>query len=280
MSEGKPAFVLVHGYWHNSGCWSEVVPRLQARGFEVATLDLPGAGVNAKLPASFLKRPLDPAAFAVEPSPNAAVTQEQRTQAVIDLIRSLGRPVVLVGHSMGGATISDVVEAAPESIAAVVYLTAFLLAPGAPPISVITHETMAAAIVPSLFAADPAVVGALRIDPRSADPDYRARLKDCFYGDVSDEVVAEIAPTLHCDEPMSTALRPSAVTAARFGTVPRHYIRCAEDHAITLAGQNHMLALADSALGGETIVHTLQASHSPFLSQPDELTDLLASVAG
>ncbi len=279
MSSGKPAFVLVHGYWHNSACWREVVPRLEARGFEVVAPDLPGAGVHAKVPASFLQRPLDPAAFAAESSPNAAVTQEERTQAVLAAIKSIGRPVILVGHSMGGATISDVVEASPRDVAAVVYLTAFLLAPGVPPIAVITHQTMAAAVVPSLFCADPAVVGALRIDPRSADPAYRARLKDAFYGDVSDAEVAKTAATLHPDEPASTAMRPSAVTAQRFGAVARHYIRCTEDHAITLAGQDYMIGAADAALGSATTVHTLAASHSPFLSQPEAVTAILAGIA-
>lgn len=278
MSAGKPAFVLVHGYWHNSGCWREVVSRLEAQGHEVLTLDLPGAGVHAKLPASFLERPLDAAAFATEPSPNAAVTQEERTKAVIAAVRSIGRPVILVGHSMGGATVSDVVEATPDDIAAVVYLTAFLLAPGTPPIAMITHELMAAAVVPSLFCADPAVIGALRLDPRSIDPAYCARLKDAFYGDVSDTEIAEVAQALHPDEPASTAMRPSAVTPERFGKVARHYIRCTEDHAITLAGQDHMIATADAALGGATAVYTLQASHSPFFSQPEALAAVLASI--
>ena len=207
------------------------------------------------------------------------MTQEERTQAVITAIKSIGGPVVLVGHSMGGATISDISEAAPTDIAAVVYLTAFLLAPGVPPFAIMTHETMAAAVVPSLFCADPEVVGALRLNPRSDDPAYRARLKDAFYGDVSDNEFAAIATTLHPDEPASTAMRRSAVTTSRFGAIPRHYIRCTEDHAITIAGQDYMIAAADAALGGATTVHTLEASHSPFLSQPDALTALLEKIA-
>jgi len=54
MSVDKPAFVLVHGYWHNSGCWRDVSARLEAGGYEVVTPDLPGAGVHARVPVSFL----------------------------------------------------------------------------------------------------------------------------------------------------------------------------------------------------------------------------------
>jgi len=274
----RPAFVFVHGYWHNSGTWAQVIPALKARGYAAHALDLPGAGANAKLPGSFLAR--DAAAFATEPSPNAAVTQEERTRAVIDVVKAAGAPVVLVGHSMGGATISDVAENVPESVATLVYLTAFLLAPGVPPIRVIQHETMKAALVPSLFRADPTAVGALRLDPRSEDANYRAKFKAAFYGDVGDAELNAFLPSLHCDEPLSTAVRPSAVTAGRMGSIPRHYIRCTADRAITIEGQDYMLSSMDAAFGATTVRHTLAASHSPFLSQPAALVEILAGVAG
>jgi pimeloyl-ACP methyl ester carboxylesterase len=280
MSASKPTFVFVHGFWHDQRSWARVAPALEALGYQTRILDLPGAGARAKMPNSFYSRPLDAAAFATEPSPNAGVTQEERTRAVVDVVKNAGGPVVLVGHSMGGATISDVAEAAPERLAAVVYVTAFLLTPGTPSIAVIQHATMASALVPSLFRADPAVVGALRIDTASDDAAYRATLKSAFFGDVSDADFANFAPTLHCDEPLSAVLRPSAVTAARFGAIPRHYIRCTEDQAITLEGQDFMIGAMDQAIGNKTIQHTLQSSHSPFLSRAAELTTSLATIAG
>ena len=278
MSVSKPAFVFVHGYWHSSGTWDRLVPALKAKGYTTCTPDLPGAGRNAKLPSSFLTR--DTAAFATEPSPNAAVTQEERTRAVVDVVKAAGKPVVLVGHSMGGATVSDVAEIIPGSVVALVYLTAMLLPPGVPPVHVAQHETMAAALVPSLLRAEPEVVGALRLDPRSEDADYRANFKATFYGDVDDAELTDFLLALHCDEPLSTFVRPSAVTAERFGAIPRHYIRCTGDRAITIEGQDYMIASMDAALGTTTIQHTMAASHSPFLSQSAALANLLADIAG
>jgi pimeloyl-ACP methyl ester carboxylesterase len=60
------------------------------------------------------------------------VSQGDRTRAVVALIEKVARedddrPVVLVGHSLGGLTVSAVVEAIPERVCAVVYLAAFLL---------------------------------------------------------------------------------------------------------------------------------------------------------
>jgi pimeloyl-ACP methyl ester carboxylesterase len=279
MSDSKPGFVFVHGAWHNAGTWKHVVPRLEAAGFSTRAFDLPGAGANAASPKSYWKRPLDSAAFASEPSPNAGVTQEQRTQVVIGVIESLNRPAVLVGHSLGGLTISAVAEAVPERLAAVVYLTAFLLPPGMPGIAMIQHPMMSGALVPSLFLADPAQVGALRLDPLSEDKAYCANLKAAFYGDVSDVELVAAVPTLHCDEPAGVAMLASPITADRFGRVPRYYVRCVDDRAIPLAGQDFMIAAVDAAIGGKTKIRTLTASHSPFYSQPAKLAETFTEIA-
>lgn len=107
-----PSFVFVHGAWHNHNTWDRVVARLQPLGHACTALDLAGAGVHAQRPRSNFQRPLDARAFAAEPSPNAGVTQAQRNEAVIAAVRELGdrtgQPVVLAGHSLGGATVSHV----------------------------------------------------------------------------------------------------------------------------------------------------------------------------
>ena len=277
----KPGFVFVHGAWHNGACWDKVIGLLEADGFPCAAIDLPGAGANAAVPAALQAR--DMAALATEPSPNAGVGQEERTSAVIDCVeevaeRSNGK-VVLVGHSMGGVTISPVAEAIPDKLEAVVFLTAFMLPPGMPAIAMIQDPAMADAVVPSLFVADPQVVGALRIDTLSEDPDYRARLREAFYADLDEETFLKAVAQLHSDEPAQVAVNPSTVTPQRFGSVARHYVRCDQDRAITPAGQEKMIGLTDAALGDETSVHALQASHSPFYSQPEELAAILQKIA-
>jgi pimeloyl-ACP methyl ester carboxylesterase len=283
MSISKAAFVLVHGGWHNHSTWDKVVPILEAQGFAALTLDLPGAGVNAIAPRSLSLRPFDPAAFAVERSPVAGVTQEERTQAVVALVReaaSLGDgKVILVGHLAGGLTISAVAEQVPELLFAVVYLSGFMLPNGMQVFEMLQHETMSSSLGPGLFVGNPAATGATRINAGSADDAYRSRLKATFYGDVSESEFALAASQLHCDEPVG-AVTPSAITPGRFGAVPRHYIRCTQDRAIPSAGQDHMIATVDRAIGGKTTVHTLESSHSPFLSQPATLSKILIGICG
>jgi len=283
MSATKAVFVLVHGGWHNHSAWDKVTPILEANGFAALTLDLPGAGVNAIAPTSLGRRPFDPAAFAAERSPIAGLTQEERTQAVVALVRdtaSLGAgKVILVGHSAGGMTISAVAEQVPDLLLAVVYLAGFMAPNGMPLLTMLQHQTFSSALAPGLFVGDAAAVGATRIHAGSTDEAYRSLLKAAFYGDLSEVEFAHAASHLHCDESNAGALTPSAITPGRFGVVARHYIRCTQDRAVPLTGQDHMIAMVDGSIGGKTTTHTLESSHSPFLSQPAALSKVLIDIS-
>jgi pimeloyl-ACP methyl ester carboxylesterase len=282
MSAPKAVFVLIHGGWHSHSAWDKVTPILEANGFAALTLDLPGAGANTIAPTSLGVRPFDPAAFAAEPSPIAGVTQEARTQAVAALVKeaaALGDgKVILVGHSAGGMTISAVAEQVPNLLHAVVYLAGFMVPNGMPLLAMLQHESLSSALSPGLFVGDPGAIGATRIHAGSTDDAYRSLLKASFYADVSDADFAQAASQLHCDEPNAGALAPSEITPGRFGAVPRHYIRCTQDRAIPLAGQDHMIATVDGAIGGKTMTHSLESSHSPFLSQPATLSEILIDI--
>ena len=283
MSVPKAVFVLVHGGWHNRTAWDKVIPILQANGFAVLALDLPGAGVNSRAPESLGRRPFDAAAFATERSPVADVTQEQRTHAVVALVKEAaslsGGKVILVGHSAGGMTISAVAEQVPHLLLAVVYLAGFMVPNGTPLLAMLQHETLSSALAPGLFVGDPAAIGVTRIHAGSTDEAYRSLLKAAFYGDVSESEFAHAASQLHCDESNAGAITPSETTPGRFGSVPRHYIRCTQDRAIPLTGQDHMIAAVDNSIGGKTTPHTLESSHSPFLSQPGALSKILMELA-
>jgi len=282
MSEYKAAFVLVHGGWHNHSAWHKVMPILQANGFAALALDLPGAGVNAVAPASLGRRPFDHAAFAAEPSPVAGVTQDARTQATVAKIREAAAlsdgKVILVGHSAGGMIVSAVAEQVPDKLLAVVYLSGFMVPTGLSLLAMLMHETMSSALAPRLFIGDPVAIGATRIHAGSTDETYRSLLKAAFYADVPVPDFEQAASQLHCDEPNGGALAPSDITPHRYGTVPRHYIRCTQDRAVPLTGQDHMIASVDAAIGGRTQTHTLDSSHSPFLSQPDALSRILIDI--
>jgi pimeloyl-ACP methyl ester carboxylesterase len=282
MSATQAVFVLIHGGWHNHSAWDKVTPILKANGFAALTLDLPGAGVNAIAPTSLGLRPFDAAAFAAERSPMAEVTQKERTRAVVALVKEAASlsdgKVILVGHSAGGMTISAVAEQVPNLLLAVVYLAGFMVPNGMSLLAMLQHETLSSALAPGLFVGKSAAIGATRIHVGSTDAAYRSLLRAAFYGDVSESEFAQAASQLHCDESNAGAVAPSDITPGRFGTVPRHYIRCIHDRAVPLTGQDHMIATVDGAIGGKTTTHTLESSHSPFLSQPATLAKILIDI--
>ena len=274
----RPAFVFVHGAWHNGATWSEVTEELSRKGYASIANDLPGAGSNASNPTSFLTRPLDPEAFATEVSPNRA-TQDDRNQAVIADVRQAatmgnGR-VVLVGHSLGGRTISPVTEAIPDDVGAVVYLTAQLEPGDRPPPSTTPNRAMQ-----SLFAGNFRQTNAFRMDVNTEDPEALATVREVFYNDLDDQQVATAIERLtHCDEPLGIFTVRSNITPERFGTVERHYIRCLDDRALIPADQDAMIAAVDESLGTATTVHDMNDGHSPFYSSPGALADLLIDIA-
>lgn len=104
-------YILVHGAWYGGWCWYKVAPLLEAKGYQVMAIDLPGYGNDS--------------------TPAAIVTLDDYVSKVAETAHSVKGKVVLVGHSMGGAVISQASELlGPEKVEKLVYLDAFLLKDG------------------------------------------------------------------------------------------------------------------------------------------------------
>ncbi|RKH40596.1 alpha/beta fold hydrolase [Corallococcus sp. AB050B] len=268
-------FLLVHGAWHNALHWSRVAEALCALGHQVVAIDLPGHGLNARFPASYLTG--DAARFAVERSPLADVTLDDCADAVVTALEKLqaGSKPVLVGHSAGGTVITRAAEKAPHLIGRLVYLSAFVplrlqsaSAYGALPEG---HTPYSEA----LFIGDAAKLGAVRINPRG-DAAYREALRAGFYHDVDAATFLPFALTLTPDIPLSLWTGKVGATKERWGRIPRSYLRCAQDRALAPALQDLMIREADAFTPGNAFtVDTLDTSHSPFASQPQKLAALL-----
>jgi pimeloyl-ACP methyl ester carboxylesterase len=279
--EHKPTFVFIHGAWHGGWCWSLVVEALGARGYPAIALDLPGHGMEARVPASYKTQDL--AALAIEASPLASLglaDYRDRVVAVVQGLKAAGAgPLVLVGHSLGGATLSMVGEAVPDLVHRLVYLTAFCPVKLDSVLAYLEAPSFSTSEVPALFAADPAAAGCLRINHNATDAAYRASCRSAFYADVDDDAFDAVGNLLTPDEPMHAFTDTVVPTAARWGRVPRAYIRCSQDRAFPLAAQDQMIAEADAFTPQNKFVQkTLATSHSPFLSNPAALVDTLVSL--
>src|SRR5258708_39445195 len=187
-----------------------------------------------------------------------AVEQRERGDGGAVIVAVLDRPSVLVGHSLGGMAISAAAELAPDRIVRLAYLSALLPIDG---------ESAASMALPPLDAEAATVIEGewCRLDPVLATP---ILYQDCEPGERA-FALDRIGPT-H----LSRITASAALSADRFGAVPKTYIHCLADRAIQLDAQRAMTRRYD---GIDTL--SLPTGHSPFLSQPQLLARTLAALA-
>jgi pimeloyl-ACP methyl ester carboxylesterase len=268
--------VLVHGAWHGSWAWSLVTPLLAAAGRRSIAVDIEAHGLAAKLPASALTRPFDPGAYATEPSPLADVTLASAAEGLVRQLEAIGEPVVLVGHSLLGHVVGAAAERAPALVERLVYVCAVMAGSGADAGGYAQSPENEGEQVGALVVADPGVVGAVRLDVRSADEGYRAALREALYGDVPRDIADGAIRLLSSDLPLGIPGGAIELTAAGWGSIPRSYIRCSADLAVRPALQTRFIAEADAAFAATaTRVVDLDSSHSPFLSMPDRVASAI-----
>jgi pimeloyl-ACP methyl ester carboxylesterase len=102
--------ILVPGFWLDASSWKDVTPPLVAAGHQVHPLTLPG---------------LESA-----DAPRAGIGLRTHIEAVVAKIDALDAPVVLVGHSGGGAIIHGAVDARPGQVVRAIYVDSGPLADG------------------------------------------------------------------------------------------------------------------------------------------------------
>jgi len=137
------------------------------------------------------------------------LTLDDYRNRVIDVLRGLHAsgigPVVLVGHSLGGLALSAVGEAVPELVRRLVYVTAMVVAIRANLSAYLALPSFSTAKTLGLLVADPASVGAFRINFASTDVAYQAGVKDAFCADVDAATFVAMSRMLAPDEPAGGA---------------------------------------------------------------------------
>lgn len=227
--------VLVHGAGHGGWCWAHLIPLLTERGYRVAAPDLPGLGDD--------------------PTPPAEVTFAACVERVVEAISEGDDPVLLVGHSLGGAAVTQAAEDRPDLVAKLVYLTAFLPKDGESPLDLAAKSPSAQGL------RDSAVEGAHEFNPDLA-PDFLYNRCD---PSLAGWAVERLRP-----QARAPVAAPVHLSDERWGSIPKVYVVCTDDHAIPPDVQELMCDRA-----ADVRKRYLDSDHSPFLSQPPALASLL-----
>jgi pimeloyl-ACP methyl ester carboxylesterase len=235
-------FILIHGSWHSAWNWHKVVPILEKQGHKVLAIDLPAMGRD-KTPVSKVTMPLI-------------------VKKIGELLDSLDEKVILVGHSKNGIVISQVAEHYPDKIEKLIYLAAYLVPNRKTQRQYSMQDTEGVL--------KPYVTFHEGLNASTLQP---AIYKEGLYHDCEDDIT-ELAKVLLSHESFITGVTPLELTEENYGSVPRFYIECTEDRAVTPFIQRKMYTETPCVK-----VYSMATSHSPFFSKPQELSDIFCEIA-
>jgi pimeloyl-ACP methyl ester carboxylesterase len=228
------AYVLVHGGYHTSWCWSDIAAALTDHGHWVRTVDLPGRGDTAHLAAT--------------------TTLDDWVAALEAVVKTAPTPPVVVAHSLGGVTANQHAERYANDIARVVYVCAL-----APLNGESGTSTMLEAGSDSAFLQDGAFVPGTHQTVVMTE----ATAREGCYGLCSDSDTEQAVAHL-CPEPITPMVTPVTL-GTEFYRVPKTYIATRDDKAVPLPFQVQLANRMDATL------EVINGDHSPFLSAPKSL---------
>ena len=223
----KAVVVLVHGAFADGSSWNKVIPLLEKDGYTV---------------------------IAVQNPLTSFADDVATTKRVIDAQKG---PVLLVGHSYGGAVITNAATGS-ANVKALIYITAY--APEAGEAVGPLNEKFAPPLLATSLAPDAA--GFLYID--------RAKFHAVFCADISDAEADILAAT---QKPVAAAAFGQPTANPAWKTIPSWYMVGKEDRAIAPDLERFMA----KRMGATTV--EVNSSHVPFLSQPKAVAELIEQAA-
>jgi pimeloyl-ACP methyl ester carboxylesterase len=278
-----PTFVFVHGSNSNSFTWGPLQRELALLGHRTLAVDLPGHGLDAAFPAAH-QAPQDLAALAAATSTLTGVTLADNVEHVVRIVRRAAEhgPVILVGHSRGGLTLTGAGNAIPDLIDRVVYISAWCCVDMTVGEYLQTAENATSVLdkTGAVLVGNPAELGVLRMNWRTADPMLLAALKAAMLADGTDQEFFAFLNSLEPDENLDAGTADDRVHADTWGRIPRTYVRLTSDMSIPIALQDRFIEEADALTPDNRFeVHSIAGSHVGFLIRPREAATILAGLA-
>jgi pimeloyl-ACP methyl ester carboxylesterase len=218
--------VLVHGGFVDGSGWEGVYKALKKDGYTVAIVQ------------------------------NPTITLADDVAVAKRAIAAQNGPVILVGHSYGGAVITEAGN--DPKVVGLVYITAFALDKGESVSTLIKDPPPGAPVPPILPPQD----GYLLLD--------RAKFPAAFAGDVSPEAASFMADS---QVPWGVEALSGAITQPAWRTKPSWYLVSTDDKMIPPDAQRAM-----SKRAGSTVVE-VKGSHAVYVSQPQAVAHFIEQAA-
>jgi pimeloyl-ACP methyl ester carboxylesterase len=235
-SAAKPTIVLVHGGWADSSGWNKEIARLQERGYPVIAVANPLRGLAAD--AAYVR----------------------------SVLQTIAEPIVLVGHSYGGAVITNAAVGVPN-VKALVFIAAFAPDAGESLAGLVTKNP-GTQIGPTTLTERPYPLpdGTTGVDLYI----NASAFHDAFAGDLP---LATTRVMQAEQRPFSVAAFTEASGTPAWTTIPSWYLVTTQDHAIPPATQRFMAKRAHAH------ITEVPASHVPMISHPGTTTQLILQAA-
>lgn len=232
----KPTIVFVHGAWADASGFTAEIDYFRHRGYPVTTIANPLRGVISD------------------------------GNYVRDRLKTIKGPIVLAGHSYGGAVITNAATGVPN-VKQLVYLAAFAPDQGETVANVVPASKY---LTPNRLDMVP-VANPYAKDGKDVDlyikPEFFA---DIFAGDVSKQNALDQAAT---QRPLANTgyTQPSGVPAWK--TIPTSYLITLNDHAIPPSGQQFMAKRMNAH------IETVRSSHDVMISHPRAVESIVLRAA-
>jgi pimeloyl-ACP methyl ester carboxylesterase len=232
----RPTIVLVHGGWADSSGWNGVISRLTRAGYPVIAPANPLRGLTSD--ADYIR----------------------------SVLQTITGPIVLVGHSYGGAVISNAARGVPN-VKALVYIAAF-----APE----TGETLQALVTknPGTMITPAALDTRQYPLPGGGEGTDLYIKQSAFHDAFAGDLPLSTTNLMWAEQrPFSLAAFAEPAGDPAWKTIPSWYIVSTNDHAIPPATQSFMARRAHAQ------IESVEASHVSYISHPEVTTDLILKAA-
>lgn len=252
MTASALPIVLVHGGAHGAWCWEALRARL---GEPVLAVDLPPRAIRGV--------------------PGAHSPPETATLGLADFASSVLMDAdaaghsrfVLVGHSMGGLTISEVARLAPERVAHLVFVSCIAPPEGGSVIDTLPVELQAM----TRDAVDAARAGGAPMGGLD-----EATIRRMFCNDLDEAQTAFVLD--HCGAEAPSVFGERGTRRGTPTTIRSTYVRLARDQALDPKVQDAQIAALRQSPGGRVEVVELDAGHDVMISAPDRLGSVLEDI--